>query len=216
MQITFEDFLLKLARQQLKNTAAVDESQSGCINPEYREHFLDLTNQGLVDLTTRKKLFEETNILTFVDGQNIYPLDTTALTGEYDRLVRVFEIVTSDERVHLPKTNVHITQPNQETLRFSSAFMDCHKPTVDIRYQVTHPEIAEDGVINLPSHLHETLSLYVAGLYLAHMGGEEHKARGDSYYGLYLKQCIDDVLENASGLSEVTDEDTRFCDRGFV
>jgi len=215
MILTFENFLLKLARGQLKNTAASDDSESGVIEPQYVDQLLDLTNQGLVDITTRKKLYEGTVALTFVDGQNLYPLDTTA-GADYENFVRVLEVVTSDERKHTPKTNAHITQPNPEALRFSSKFMDFYKPAVDVRFQTTHPAIAEDGEMNLPSHLYEALVLYVSGLYLAHMGGEEHKKTGDSYYGLYLKMMTDDTIENLSGTSEVTDEDTRFQDRGFV
>ena len=70
--------------------------------------------------------------------------------------------------------------------------------------------------MDLPSHLYEALVLYVSGLYLSHMGGEEHTAKGDSYYGLYLKMLSDDTIENSSGTSELVDEDTRFQDRGFV
>jgi len=64
--------------------------------------------------------------------------------------------------------------------------------------------------------MYEALVLYVAGLYLSHMGGEEHTAKGDSYYGLYLKMMGDDEINNSSGTSELLDEDTRFSDRGFV
>ena len=212
----FCDFLDEIATQQLRNTAATNESQNGNIMPEYQEHLLKIANQGLIDLTSKKKIFEETKTLTFVADQNVYPLDVTA-GMDYENLVKVFEIVTSDERRHTPKNSVHIMQPNPETLRFSDAFMECHGPTVDIRFQVHHPILADiDADMNLPSHLYEVLQLYVAGLYLTHMGGEEHKARGDSYYGMYLKKCVDDTIDNLSSTSEVTDEDTRFYDRGFV
>ena len=40
--------------------------------------------------------------------------------------------------------------------------------------------------------------------------------RGDSFYGLYLQKCNDDTINNSSSTSELTDEDTRFYDRGFV
>lgn len=216
MILNFCDFMDRLAVGQLRNTAAVDESQSGVILPEYHDHILKLTNQGLVDLTSKKKLFEEVRTLTFVDGQNVYPLDVTA-GADFENLVSVFEIVTANERKHTPKNSVHIMQPNQETLRFSDTFMECNPPAVDVWFQVHHPELPDtDADMNLPNHLYEVLALYVAGLYLTHMGGEEHKARGDSYYGLYLKKCVDDTIENTSNTSEVTDEDTRFNDRGFV
>lgn len=216
MILNFCDFMDRLAQGQLRNVASTDKSQSGVIKPEYHEHILKLTNQGLVDLTTKKKIFEEVATLTFVDGQNVYALDVTD-TGDFFNLVSVLEIVTSDERRHTPKNSVHIMQPNPETLRFSDHFMEYHKPSVDVRFQVTHPELPDiDSDMNLPNHLYEVLALYVSGLYLAHKGGEEHKARGDSYYGLYLQKCNDDTMNNSSNTSELTDEDTRFSDRGFV
>lgn len=215
MVINFQDFLLKLATGQLKNTAVVDKSNAGVIKPEYEDDILRLVNQGLVDITSKKKLFEGSAVLTFVDGQNIYPLDTGA-GADFENMHQVYEIVTSDERKHTLKTSAHIQQPNQETLRFSDAFMEAYGPDVEVRFQVLHPTISTSDDINLPTHLHEVLALYVAGLYLAHMGGEEHKARGDSYYGLYLKKLDEDTLQNSSATSEVVDEDTRFYDRGFI
>ncbi len=215
MSISFTDFMTRLAQGQLKNTAAVDDQQMGVIVPEFEEQILTLTNQGLVDITTRKKLFEEVVVLPLVEGQNVYPLDTSA-GGDYENFVRVIEIVTKDERKHLPKTSSHITQPNPETLRLSSTFIKWYGPAVDVRFQTNHPVVDIMGNIQLPTHLIEPLLLYVAGLYLSHMGGEEHTAKGDSYYGLYLKMMTDDTMENSSGTSEVTDEDTRFQDRGFV
>ena len=215
MIITFQNFLLSLAQGQLKNIAAADKSQGGYIKPDYIDTFLKLTNQGLLDLTTKKKLFEETAILTLVTGQNIYPLDTSN-GADFENMVRVIDVVTDDERSHTTKTSVHIRQPNPETLRFSDTFIDYYGANIDINFQVHHPLILSDGEINLPAHLHEVLALYVSGLYLAHMGGEEHKVLGDSLYGLYLKKCNDDTIENSSNLSEVTDEDSRFYDRGFI
>lgn len=215
MRLTVEDFLAKLAHGQLKNTAATDDSQEGLILPEYEEQMINLLNQGLVDLTTRKKLFEEIVSLDFVDSQNIYSLDTSE-TGDFKNLVRVLSVTTSDERVHVPKTNAHITQPNPESLRFSKQFMDHHKPSVDILFQTLHPTVELMDEMNLPAHLYEALVLYVSGLYLSHIGGDENNQKGDSYYGLYLKKLNDDIIENSSGTSELVDEDTRFTDRGFV
>lgn len=214
MVLSFEDFLKKLAHGQLKNTSATDDQQSGIITPEYKEQLLDLTNQGLVDISTKKKLFEDTIALSFVDNQNQYPLDTSS-TGEFVNLVRVLEVVTEDERKHTPKTNAHITMPNSETIRFSDQFIEHYGPAVDIRFQTFHPKIEIDDDMNIPNHLYEALVLYVSGLYLSHMGGEEHSQKGDSYYGLYLKMMTDDTLENSSSTSELLDEDTRFFDRGF-
>lgn len=216
MILNFSDFMDRLAQGQLRDVASTDKSQSGVIKPEYYEHLLKLTNQGLVDLSTKKKLFEGMATLDFVEDQNVYPLDVTS-GADYENLVKVLEIRTSNERMHTPKNSVHIMQPNQETLRFSDYFMECHGPSVDVRFQTHHPELTDvDDDMNLPNHLYEVLALYVAGLYLAHKGGAEGKARGDSYYGLYLQKCNDDVIYNSSSTSELTDEDTRFFDRGFV
>ena len=105
------------AQGQLRYVASTDKSQGGVIKPEYHDHLLKLTNQGLVDLTTKKKIFEGMVTLDFVDGQNVYVLDVTD-GADYDNLVEVLEVVTSDERRHTPKNSVHIMQPNLETLRF--------------------------------------------------------------------------------------------------
>lgn len=215
MALAFEDFTAKLAKGQLKNTAAVDDSQAGLIVPEYEAQILELTNQGLVDITSKKKLQEGIVALTFVANQNIYPLDTSE-GGEYENLVRVLEIVTSDGRRHVPKTSPMITMVNKETIRFSDEFIEYYGPAVDVHFQTHHDEIDVMGEIDIPKHLHEALVLYVAGLYLSHMGGEEHTAKGDSYYGLYLQMLGVDEIENLSGTSEVNDEDVRFADRGFV
>ena len=216
MKLSFEDFLTKLARGQLKNTAATDDQQDGIIAPKYEEQLLELTNQGLTDITTKKKLFENFATLTFVDGQNLYILPTD--TGEdYENMVRVLEVATADGRKHTPKSNANILMPSPESLRFSTQFMKTYPGGVEVRFQISHPEVESvTGEINLPKHLHEALVLYVAGLYLSHMGGEENTAKGDSYYGLYLRMLNDDTIDNSSGTSELVDEDTRFQDRGFV
>lgn len=215
MALAFDDFTKKLAYGQLKNTNLTDDQDEGLILPEYEDQILGLTNQGLVDITTKKKLQEGIVALTFVTDQNIYPLDT-APAADYENLVRVLEIVTSDGRRHTPKTNSLITMVNKSTLRFSDSFIEAYGPAVDVHFQTHHAEITITGNIDLPTHLHEALVLYVAGLYLSHMGGEEHTKKGDSYYGLYLQMLGVDDQQNLSGTSEVNDEDIRFYDRGFV
>lgn len=205
----YEDFTKRLAHQQLKATNAVDSSQDGLIHPDFEDQILNLTNQGIVDITTRMKLFEDRGVITFVDGQNIYDLTV------FENLVKPLEFYDENENVYQPRTSVHITLPSPETVRFSSKFME-DKTAVDVLYHATHPEITIDEEIKLPKHLYEALALYVSGLYLSHMAGPEHTAKGDTYYGLYLKMMNDDVMENKSGTSEVVDEDTRFADRGFV
>lgn len=215
MALTFEDFTRKLAYGQLKNTNLTDSQAEGLILPEYEDQILELTNQGLVDITTKKKLQEGIVALPFVKGQNIYPLDVSE-GADFENLVRVLEVVVSTGRSFTPKTNSMIRMVNKTTLRFTDEFMDCYGPAVDVHFQTHHDEIDLTGEIDLPVHLHEALVLYVSGLYLSHMGGEEHTAKGDSYYGLYLQMLGVDDMQNLSGTSEVNDEDVRFSDRGFV
>lgn len=220
----FTDFTRKLAYGQLKNTAAVDDQDMGELNPGHEDQILELTNQGLIDISTRMKLFENTYALSFVPGQNIYSLveATDAVFAGYVRTLSVhgvhkdLDVIPENEKTFIPKTNNQITMPSPNTIRFTDAFMADYTPAVDIKFQTTHPEIGLTDEMNLPPHLYEALALYVSGLYLSHMGGEEHTAKGDSYYGLYLKMMGEDVLENRSQTSEVVDEDTRFQDRGFV
>ena len=220
----FTDFTRKLAYGQLKNTAAVDDQDMGELNPGHEDQVLELTNQGLIDISTRMKLFESTYALSFVPGQNIYNLveGTDPVFVGYVRTLSVhgvykdLDVIPENEKTFIPKTNNQITMPSPNTIRFTDAFMSDYTPAVDIKFQTTHPEIGLTDEMNLPPHLYEALALYVSGLYLSHMGGEEHTAKGDSYYGLYLKMMGEDVLENRSQTSEVVDEDTRFQDRGFV
>lgn len=220
----FSDFTVKLARGQLKNTAAVDDHDLGEMNPGHEDQILELTNQGLVDISTRLKLFESTYALTFVPGQNIYTLDDTLddVFIEYVRMLSVHavpagqEVKPENEKVFVPKTNNQITLPSPNTIRFTDAFMTNYGPAVDLKFQTRHPEIGLSDAMQLPYHQYEALMLYVAGLYLTHIGGEENTKRGNSYYGLYLKMMGEDVRDNKSQTSEVVDEDTRFSDRGFV
>lgn len=220
----FTDFTRKLAYGQLKNTAAIDDADLGILNSGHEDQILDLTNQGLIDITTRMKLLESTTVLTFTTGQNIYNI-VTGLSEQHPNYVRLlsvhgvpagYDVVPENERVFIPKSNNQITMPSWDTVRFTDKFMIEYGPAVDLKYQMKHPLIDATGTMNLPPHLYEALVLYVAGLYLSHMGGEQHTAKGDSYYGLYLRMMGEDVTENKSQTSEVVDEDTRFQDRGFV
>lgn len=221
----FTDFTMKLALGQLKNTAVVDDQDLGEINPGHEDQLLELTNQGLVDISTRMKLFESTYALTFVEGQNIYVLDTNldAAFLDFVRLLSVHgvpsgaEVIPENEKTFIPKTNSQITLPSPFSVRFTDQFITDYGPAVDLKFQTKHPALVDaTGTMQLPYHLYEALALYVSGLYLSHMGGEEHTAKGDSYYGLYLKMMGDDIIENKSQTSEVLDEDIRFQDRGFV
>ena len=220
----FTDFTLKLAHGQLKNTAAVDDQDLGEIDPGHEDQLLELTNQGLIDISTRMKLFESTYALTFIADQNIYALDTALDTvfTDYVRLLSIhgvfntLEVLPENEKTFIPKTNSQITMPSPFSVRFTDQFMTNYAPAVDLKFQTKHTTITHGDTMQLPHHLYEALALYVSGLYLAHMGGEEHTAKGDSYYGLYLKMMGEDIIENKSQTSEVLDEDTRFSDRGFV
>jgi hypothetical protein len=220
----FTDFIKKLAHGQLKNTALVDDQDLGEINPGHEDQLLELTNQGLIDISTRMKLFESTFALSFVDGQNIYSL-TPAFDSAFDNYVRLLsvhgvhkdlDVTPENEKTFIPKSNSQIIMPSFSSVRFTDKYMEDYAPAVDLKFQTKHPTISVDSMMELPHHLYEILVLYVSGLYLSHMGGEEHTAKGDSYYGLYLKMMGDDIIENKSQTSELLDEDLRFRDRGFV
>ena len=226
MIVTFDEFTMKLAHGQLKNTAAVDDQDTGEMNPAHQDQILSLTNQGLVDIFTKKKLLESRAVLSFTPGTNLYTLNT-GVGQDYEDMIRVLqveavmtgqEVIEANKKVFVPKSNKHVTLPSDTVLRFSDAFLSTYGPEVDVLFQKKHPALVlgSQENINIPAHMYEALVLYVAGLYLSHMGGEEHTAKGDSYYGLYLKMMGDDEINNSSGTSELLDEDTRFSDRGFV
>lgn len=224
MIVTFEEFTTKLAYGQLKNTALVDEVYPNKIDITQQHQILELTNQGLVDIFTKKKLLESRAILTLTAGQNIYTLDQSP-ASDFEHMIRVLQIEAvlngydleeKNKRVFVPKSNKHVTLPSNSTIRFSTHFLENYQHSVDVVFQAKHPVIGLTDSIDIPVHMYEALVLYVSALYLSHMGGEQHTVKGDSYYGLYLKMMADDETNNSSGTSEVVDEDTRFQDRGFV
>lgn len=230
--ITFNSFSQRLAFGQLKNTAAVDEDNLGVICPEHYGTILALTNQGLVDLSTRFPLIKGQVDLTFVASQNIYPLteanvggtltdsvDDTFLDDEFVKILDLFDAIGDR---HTVNTNGHILTPSFNTLRFTDAkiteFTDIAAPDparVRIRYQKKHPTITSTGNINLPPNLETALQLFVASLYISHMGGPDHSAKGDSYYAAYLRHIGEDEMKDLSSTSEVEESD-KFTDRGFV
>ncbi len=238
MSITYALFAERLARGQLKNTAAVDETNLGEICPDYAATILSLTNQGLVDITTRMPLIRKLIDLTFVADQFVYPLnDATALylddslTEEFveEAFVKVLDIYDSTGDLYQPSkgtryqpnTGGHITTPTFDSLRFSFAYMDPTDsayigPKIRIQYQAKHLEIiADDDIISLPPNLVTALQLYVAAQYISDMGGKDQISRGDGYMALYLRHVGEDILQNTSGTSEV-EEVSRFEDNGFV
>lgn len=207
--MNFTDFTTRLAQQQLKNLSIVDDFKEGTLKPDAENIILNLTNQGLQDITTRIKLFEGRGSITFVAGQNIYDI------SGFSDYVKILTIFDEDELLYNPKTSAHITLPSPKTIRFSDKFME-DKTAVDALFHASHGVIGVTDDIELPPNLIEALALYVAGLYISHMGSPEHTQKGDSYYGLYLNMLSTDEQRNTSGASEVVDEDARFADRGFV
>lgn len=231
--ITFDSFSQRLAFGQLKNTAAVDEQTPGVIRPEYDETVLALTNQGLTDLSTRFPIIKGLVDLTFVANQNIYPLteanaSIVPLTDSDDdaflddEFVKILDLFDANGDRHTVNTNGHIMTPSFNTLRFTDAkiteFTDIAFPDparVRIRYQKKHPTITSIGTINLPPNLETALQLFVASLYISHMGGPDHSAKGDSYYAAYLRHIGEDEMKDLSSTSEVEEGD-KFTDRGCV
>tara|TARA_B110000211_G_C13982263_1_gene509985 strand:- start:204 stop:875 length:672 start_codon:yes stop_codon:yes gene_type:complete len=222
--ITFAQFSERLARGQLKNTAAVDDTNLGEICPEYEDTILSLTNQGLVDLSTRFPLITKQIDLTFVDSQYVYQLVQSnvgvflddAYTDVFeDNFVRVLDIWDADGKRHPHDTNGHIMTPVYNSLRFSASKMEELGEKVRIRYQSKHAGIDADANIDIPPNLETALQLFVASLYISHMNGPDHSAKGDSYFAAYLRHIGEDEQRNTSSVSEIQ-EDTRFNDRGFV
>lgn len=228
--ITYAQFMEQLARGQLKNTSAVEQTNLGEICPDYQATVLTLTNQGLVDITTRLPLIRKLIDLTFVADQSEYPLDDgsaayldDSLTEAFieEAFVKLLDVYDSDGRRYQPNTGGHITSPKFNSVRFSDAYMDADDtsyigPKVRLQYQAKHLTIVgDDDEITLPPNLVTALQLYVASQYLIDMGGKEVMARGDGYYALFLRYVVEDVVSNISGTSEV-EEDPRFLDAGFV
>lgn len=228
--ITYLQFAERLARGHLKNTSAVENTNLGEICPDYVDTILNLTNQGLVEITTRLPLIRKLVDLTFVDDQLSYPL---VVAGDYldttdddmadfvdDAFVKVLDIYDADGRRYQPNTGGHITTPVYNTLRFSAAYIDADDasyigPKVRIQYQAKHLAITEGDSIDLPPNMLAALQLFVASQYLSDMGGKDHMVRGDNYFAMFLRHVTEDEFRNTSGTSEVA-EDLRFLDNGFV
>lgn len=232
MTITYIQFAEKLARGKLKNTSAVEESNLGEICPDYTPTILSLTNQGLLDITTRLPLIRKLVDLTFVDGQALYPLNNDGLStylddtandiGAFieDSFVKLLDVYNDEGRRYQPNSGGHITTPVYNSVRFSAAYMDPSDstyigPKVRLQYQAKHLEILENGTIDLPPNMIEALQLFVASQYIGDMGGKEHVIKGDGYFAMYLRHVDEDVMLNTTGTSE-TEEDPRFADNGFV
>ncbi len=226
--VTYVEFAERLARGQLKNQSAVENTNLGEICPDYIDTILGLTNQGLVEISTRLPIVRKLVDLTFVDDQFLYPLVIGALATYLDdtltdpflddSFVKVLDVYAADGTRYQPNTGGHIITPVFDTLRFTAAIMSETTgigPKVRVQYQAKYVTIEENGSIDLPPNLITALQLWVAARYFADMGGKDHAAVGDNYYAMFLRQVTEDEVRNTSGTSEV-ELDTRFEDNGFV
>ena len=223
--LSFEDLASRLAHGQLKNTAAVEDDNLGYICPEFVPTILSLMNQGIVDLATRFPVFKSQVDVTFIPGQNIYPLKEAGL-GTYledtpeepfldNQFVRILDLFDETGARHTVNTNGHILTPTHSTLRITTAKQEELGAKIRIRYQQKPLPIDENGSVDLPPNLETALQLFVAALFISHMGSPEHSAKGDSYYGAYLRHVGEDEQKDLSSTSEV-DENEKFYARGFV
>lgn len=223
--ISFSDFSERLARGQLKNTAAVDENMKGEISPDQIDTVLSLTNQGLVDISTRMVLRTRQIDIVFQNGKYMYALDESGvgdflddtLTEEFvpEDFIRVLNIYDEDGLNHTHDTHGHIMTPSYNVLRFTQAKMDELGPKVRIRYQAKHEGVDLDANISIPPNLETALQLFVGSLFISHLNGEAHSAKGDRYFAAYLRHMGEDVAQNLSSTSEI-DENDKFSGRGFV
>lgn len=221
--LTYSSFSERLALGQLKNTGYVGKDSSGAILEKYVDDILIYTNQGLIDITTRKKVLTGYVDLIFENDVRLYPLtDNASYLSDVDddvfkssRFVSVHDIFDSKGVAHSVDTNGHITTPSYDTLRFTESFVNSYGPKVRIRYQKLHDNITASKSIDLPPALITALQLYVAGLALAHLNGKDHTESGNRYYGRYLAELGEDTNNNSSSISEVY-EDTKLHDKGFV
>lgn len=222
--ISFTQFCGRLARAELKNMSAVDDTSLGEIRPDYVETVLSLTNQGLTTLSTKFPLFKLQVDLTLDESKQEYSFetDTAALTmvetGQvYDpeRFIKILNVYDTNGDEVLTDVNGHVTVPSYNRIRFTTAKLLELSPKVRIRFQARHPEITEGDGIELPPNLESALQLLVASMYISQMNGPEHSAKGDSYYAAYLRHIGEDEMKNNSSTSEI-ETDNRFENRGFV
>lgn len=223
--ISFTAFSERLARGQLKNTSAIDEDDKGAISADQIDTVLSLTNQGLVDISTRMVLRTRQIDIVFQSGKYMYALDSSgvgdylddSITEEFtpEDFIRVLNIYDENGDNHPHDTHGHIMTPAYNVLRFTQAKMDELGEKVRIRYQTKHEGISLGENIDIPPNLETALQLFVGSLYISHMNGETHSAKGDSYFAAYLRHMGEDEARNISSTSEI-EEDTRLTDRGFV
>ena len=232
--VTFEDFMERLARGPLKNTAAVEKTNLGEIVPEYWDTIRALTNEGLREISTKKMVTTGRVRVTWVDSQSDYVLKEDNIgvylsdyseTGEqqftddlFVRVTNVWAIMdddVDDVRVVMD-SGQGISTPSFNRLRISSDFRTFYEDGIRVQYQARHPVLTSvASEIDLPPNLEYALQLFVASQYISQMNGAEHTKRGEEYRAKYLSEMGEDEAKNLSSTS-IIDADVRFQDRGFV
>jgi hypothetical protein len=229
--ITFSELQKRLALGQLKNTSAVDEDNLGVIDVKYDETILSIVNQGLVDISSRIPINKSQVVLSFIDNQNMYSITELGLNNYLtdtvdepfidDRFIKVLDIFDENGNRHSINTNGHIMQPSFNTLRFTNSKIEelstigTTSGKITIRYQQKHPTISYNDNIDLPPDLETALQLFVASLFISHIGSEVHSAKGDSYFATYLRYLGENENRDLSATSEI-EKITKFQERGFV
>lgn len=222
--LTFTEFSKRLAQGQLKLHPIVADSDLGTIKAEKIDGLLSVTNQGLVDITTRMPVITKEIDLVFQTDQTKYSLvpggvgtylDESLTETFTDDFVKVLNLYDSEGIDHPIDTNGHIVTPVYNNLKFTAAKIIQLGAKVRIRYQAKHSIVTAVDTILLPPNLETALQLFVASLYHSHMNGADNTRKGDSYFAAYLRHMGEDESRNNSSTSEV-EEDTRFSDRGFV
>lgn len=222
--ISFTQFATRLARAELKNMSAVDQTNLGEIVPDYIPTVLSLTNQALTTLSTKFPLFKLQVDLALDEAKNEYSFDTDtsfltmvepSQTFDSEAFIKILNVYDINGDDVLLDVNGHVTCPSYNRIRFTTSKLLELSPKVRIRYQARHPEIDETSGIEVPPNLEAALQLLVASLYIGQMNGPEHTAKADGYYAAYLRHIGEDEMRNDSSTSQI-EVDNRFSQRGFV
>jgi len=222
--ISFSMLCERLARAELKNMSAVDDTNLGEIRPDYTDTIRSLTNQALKTISTKMPIIKREFMVTMDEEQFVYTFEDdtgkTVLNETYtfdpEEFVKVLGIYDAENRNWLVNTNRHIRAVRYNRFVMTAEVIKKLLPEARFECQFLHPEITDDeSLITVPPNLETALQLLVASLYIAQMNGPEHSAKGDSYYAAYLRHIGEDELKDTSSVSEI-DQDTRFTDRGFV
>lgn len=222
--ISFTQFATRLARAELKNMSAVDQTNLGEIVPDYIPTVLSLTNQALTTLSTKFPLFKLQVDLALDEAKNEYSFDTDtsfltmvepSQTFDSETFIKILNVYDTNGDDVLLDVNGHVTCPSYNRIRFTTSKLLELSPKVRIRYQARHPEIHETSGIEVPPNLEAALQLLVASLYIGQMNGPEHTAKADGYYAAYLRHIGEDEMRNDSSTSQI-EVDNRFSQRGFV